>query len=575
MQDKPMRRVVLIGATGFFGRRLAERLATIPQIALVVTSRDEARARQAAEAILVSHASASVISLAFERDDPASLERLRALSPWLVIDASGPFQSADYRLARAVLDMGAHWIDLADARDYLVGFEAALDEPARHRGLVARAGASSTPALSDAVVASLTHGWRRIDTVDIAITPGGAGDVGEAVIGAILSYAGSPVAIFSEGQRAATSGWGSVRRSRIDGLGVRYLSPVETADADLLPSRFAITSRVAFYAGLESRVEQFGLLCLAKLRQIGVAGDLRRLAPLLRSARKLTSVTASDRGGMTVDCTGFDGDGRQICARWKLIAEQGAGPNVPILPALALVRALLKGEVASGAGPAVGILSLDAIEAEMLSPSLRTSRASSVNDQGSSLFAEACGADAYRALPRPLRAFHDNDGVPVWTGKADIDVSRNLLARCVRFAFGFPPAGRDVPITVSVDRRAGQETWTRNFAGQRFASRLTHESGNVVSERFGPFKILLEIKVVGEQIEMPVIGWRLGPVALPRALAPKSDTREFVDDRGRFRFDVAIGLPLIGQLAHYRGWLEPKILPARDFQDGEVAAVRL
>lgn len=248
---------------------------------------------------------------------------------------------------------------------------------------------------------------------------------------------------------------------------------------------------------------------------------------------------------------------------------------MPILPALALVRALLKGEVTSGAGPAVGILPLDAIEAEMLAPSLRTSRSSSVNDQSSSLFAEACGADAYRALPRPLRAFHDNDGVPVWAGKADIDVSRNLLARCVRFAFGFPAAGRDVPITVSVDRRAGRETWTRNFAGQRFASRLTHESGNIVSERFGPFKIFLGIKAVGERIEMPVIGWRLGPILLPRALAPKSDTREFVDDRDRFRFDVAIGLPLIGQLAHYRGWLEPKILSARDIQNSEVAAARL
>ena len=129
-----MRRVILIGATGFFGRRLADRLATIPEIALVVTSRDEARARHAAEAIQQAQSSPAVSFLAFERDDVASLGRLRQLSPWLVIDASGPFQSADYRLARAVLDMGAHWIDLADARDYLLGFEAALDELARSRG---------------------------------------------------------------------------------------------------------------------------------------------------------------------------------------------------------------------------------------------------------------------------------------------------------------------------------------------------------------------------------------------------------------------------------------------------------
>ena len=78
------------------------------------------------------------------------------MSPWLVIDASGPFQSASYDLARATLDLGAHWIDLADARDYLMGFEAALDPIARRKGLVARAGASSTPALS-------TCGGRRPD----------------------------------------------------------------------------------------------------------------------------------------------------------------------------------------------------------------------------------------------------------------------------------------------------------------------------------------------------------------------------------------------------------------------------
>ena len=569
-----MRRVVLIGATGFFGRRLADRLAVIPEISLVVTSRDETRARHAADAIERAHASSTVSFLAFERNDPASLERLRRFSPWLVIDASGPFQSADYRLARAVLDMGAHWIDLADARDYLLGFEAELDGLARGRGLVARAGASSTPALSDAVVASLTRGWRRIDTVDIAITPGGAGDVGEAVIGAILSYAGSPVTVFSQGQRAETSGWGSARRSRIDGLGVRYLSPVETADADLLPARFAITSRVAFHAGLESRVEQFGLLCLAKLRQLGIVGNLRPLAPLLRSARKLTSLAASDRGGMTVDCAGVDQDGRQICSQWKLIAEKGAGPEVPVLPALALVRALLRGGVAAGAGAAVGILSLDAIEAEMLAPSLRTSRSSAVSGRESSLFAEACGADAYRALPRPLRAFHDNEAAAVWSGEADVDVARNPLARFVRFAFGFPPAGRDVPITVSVDRRAGRETWTRNFAGRRFASHLTHESSDVVSERFGPFQILLRINAVGERIEMPVIGWRLGPIVLPRALAPRSDTREFVDDRGRFCFDVSISVPLTGQIAHYRGWLEPKVTAAQALTSADPTEAR-
>ena len=174
-----------------------------------------------------------------------------SVSPWLVIDASGPFQSVSYDLARATLNVGAHWIDLADARDYLLGFAAALDPIARRKGLVARAGASSTPALSAAVVEDLTRHWQRLDSVDIAIMPGGAGRVGTAVIRAILSYAGTAIETYREGARAEITGWGSAQRTCVPGLGVRYLSPVETADAALLPERFNVTSRVAFYAGLE------------------------------------------------------------------------------------------------------------------------------------------------------------------------------------------------------------------------------------------------------------------------------------------------------------------------------------
>ena len=40
-------------------------------------------------------------------------------------------------------------------------------------------------------------------------------------------------------------------------------------------------------------------------------------------------------------------------------------------------------------------------------------------------------------------------------------------------------------------------------------------------------------------------------------LAPKSQTAEFVDEDGRFRFDVAISVPLVGPVVRYRGWLAP------------------
>lgn len=542
---------MLIGATGFFGQRLARRLATIEGVELTLTSRSEERARALTQKL---KGGARCIPFAFDRNDPSSMARLRSLSPWLVIDASGPFQSANYDLARAAIGLGAHWIDLADARDYLLNFGTALDAVARSRGVAARAGASSTPALSMAVVEDLTTGWRRVDSIDIAIMPGGGGDVGEAVIRAILSYTGAPITVFDEGRQRGIAGWGGVRRTKIERLGTRYLSPVETADAVLMQRRFDVRSRVSFSAGLQSRIEHFGLFALAQLRQRGVITKIESLAPLLEKARRITRLFSTDRGGMTVTCAGIDASGRQTRARWLLIAEKGAGPDVPVLPAVALTRSLLRG--GERAGAEIAALPLASIEAEMSPPSLTTSRTIQYADPDC-LIASASGSASYRRLPHAVRAFHDQDAPPVWTGKADIDAATSLAGRLVRVSAGFPASARGADVTVTVDRGGGEEIWQRNFAGSRFASRLRYEGGTVISERFGPFDIRLGLSTERGEVRMPVVGWRIGPVRLPLFLAPTSDTREFEGEDWRFHFDVRIGLPLIGLLAHYRGWLEP------------------
>jgi hypothetical protein len=51
-------------------------------------------------------------------------------------------------------------------------------------------------------------------------------------------------------------------------------------------------------------------------------------------------------------------------------------------------------------------------------------------------------------------------------------------------------------------------------------------------------------------------GGRFLGIRLPRALLPRSDACESVEN-GMFRFDVRLSPPLIGLLAHYRGWLKP------------------
>jgi hypothetical protein len=46
-------------------------------------------------------------------------------------------------------------------------------------------------------------------------------------------------------------------------------------------------------------------------------------------------------------------------------------------------------------------------------------------------------------------------------------------------------------------------------------------------------------------------------IPLPRALAPRGDSYEFVE-AGRFHFHVEIDHPFTGLIVRYRGWLVPR-----------------
>lgn len=550
-----MRRVLLIGATGEFGRRLAGHLVGMSGIDLVLTSRSLDRAEALVRGISSIEPGSCLSAISFDRtgDIAAISEQLK---PWLVIDASGPFQGADFTTARAAIASGAHWIDLADARDHILAFPSALDTLARAKVVAAFTGASSTPALSAAVVRHLTEGWQRIDTVDLAIFPAGRTRVGRAVLEAVLSYAGRPVNVWREGRPDTVTGWGSLEQIDLPHLGVRAMAPVETADADLLQRQFGVKARVAFYAGLELRLERLGMLALARARQYGWLGDLRRWAPALEMGRELTRFFASNAGGMSVDVRGLDASGIPTLSRWFLLAEKGDGPHVPVMAALALTRKLLAGLDTNGATAADTCLTLAEIEAEMTPLAISTViHANRV--EGAPLFECTLSQTPYRQLPAALKAFHDRDAPAVWCGRAIVENGQSLMARLVRRVFGFAHEGVDVPVIVSVERNGAMETWTRNFAGRRFSSRLTSLGANVVAEQFGPFSILLGLEAGSDRITMPVVGWRLFGIRLPGALAPRSETVEHQDEEGRFCFDVRISAPLTGLIVHYRGWLRP------------------
>jgi hypothetical protein len=535
--------VIVIGGTGVFGARLSAALAQDPGIDLVIAGR---KARQTAAVAARIGARALVL----DRGAPDLAERLAAEAPFAVIDAAGPFQpdaGKGHPVARAALAAGAHYLDLSDDATFTAGI-AALDDEARGRGLVCLSGASSVPALSAAAVRRLGQGLTDIHLIDSMILPGNRAPRGLSVIQAILAQAGQPLAEWRGGMASPTRGWG--RLARVDlGFGCRWSSPIGAPDLALFPQTFRARS-VRFSAGLELSALHLGLWALALPVR---AGLLRSLVPLARPLRWMADRLrpfGTDRGGMRVRVVGQTPDGRMEQRDWTLVAGSGDGPEVPAIPARALLAALIRGDVTPGARPCIADLDLALAEAEMARHDITTSVETS---EFTPVFAQALGAD-WAALPPALQDLHRLADRRHWSGRARITRGTGRLARLTAWAMRFPAAAADVPVTVTTDRHAGHEVWTRNFAGQRFRSRLRPVEGGMI-ERFGPLSFLIDLTVRDDRLCYPVTrGWCLG-LPLPRALLPVSDTVEAVDALGRATFDVALSHPLTGPIIRYRGWL--------------------
>lgn len=83
--------------------------------------------------------------------------------------AAGPFQQLDRRIVRAVVDAGAHWLDIADDERWFFDLvdDTTLDALARERGVVVMPGLSTLPAISYALVRRLGAPRNVSITLDI------------------------------------------------------------------------------------------------------------------------------------------------------------------------------------------------------------------------------------------------------------------------------------------------------------------------------------------------------------------------------------------------------------------------
>jgi len=171
------------------------------------------------------------------------------------------------------------------------------------------------------------------------------------------------------------------------------------------------------------------------------------------------------------------------------------------------------------------------------------------------LFQRILGSAFYGLAPC-VRQLHGVRGTARYAGVASIERGHNPLARlCARIA-GLPPAMRDAAATVEFAADAKGESWRRDFGGRRMASRLACRDG-LLQERLGPLQFRYILHARDGALWWQVARVRLlGLLPLPVALFDGVRCRER-EHEGRYEFLVEAGLPLLGPVIRYEGWLLP------------------
>lgn len=345
-------RVMVLGGYGNFGAVISERLAAISNVEVIVAGRDADKAGAQARRI-------GAQGTALDADEPALAERIRALRAGLVISTTGPFQGRDYRVPRAAIAAGAHYFDIADAREYVCGITV-LDAEAKSKNVLVVSGVSTVPVLSSAVVDHYLPGFAALQDIDYGISTSEKMP-GVATVAAVLGYCGRPFRQWRDGEWRRVHGWQDLCSHRFSGaLGRRWLANCDIPDLDLFPARYPGVRTVRFQAGLGLRVTQFGTWALSWLVRAGLIRDLSRFAALLRRLAVALETLGDGQSGMFIELKGVDRHGQAVTRHWELVAAQNHGPNIPCMAAVALARKLAAEELpVRGAMPCVGLLTLE------------------------------------------------------------------------------------------------------------------------------------------------------------------------------------------------------------------------
>ena len=172
-----------------------------------------------------------------------------------------------------------------------------------------------------------------------------------------------------------------------------------------------------------------------------------------------------------------------------------------------------------------------------------------------SLYRRVLGA-RFDDLPSSLRRFHDTEGGGRAKGVFQVERGRGWLRNIVASLMGFPPAGVNVPVVLEVVALRDRERWVRRFPTKTVVS-TQWERDQLLIEAFGLYSFSSRLSLAGADLVYEFYQARLAGVPLPRWFAGHAEGMVTGDENG-WRVVVRIFAPVLGEIVHYEGRVEPE-----------------
>jgi hypothetical protein len=175
-----------------------------------------------------------------------------------------------------------------------------------------------------------------------------------------------------------------------------------------------------------------------------------------------------------------------------------------------------------------------------------------------SLYQAVLGPE-FAALPAAVRRFHSLRGRHELHGWVEAEAPRSLPARLLALCLGTPQRGRSGALRFELEAAGASERWTRHFPGQTMRSRLSLGASHLV-EQLGPVRLTFALTRRDSSLAMELRRLEVLRIPFPRWLLPRIVAEE-TGSGDRLHFHVRACMPLAGQVACYRGYLQ---LPAEE-----------